>query len=58
MKAKIIEINSTLIHKGIKNKYGLFVLSTKDKYINDFVCYSDNKKSLINFSKGYYTIIK
>jgi len=35
----------------------LFVFSTKEDYINDFICFSNNKNNLIEFAKGSYTII-
>jgi len=56
MKAKIIKITPSHNTHTTK-KYGLFVLSTKDDYINQFICFSNNKKRLIEFSKDSYTII-
>jgi len=56
MKAKIIKITPS-DNTYTTKKYGLFVFSTKEDYINQFICFSNNKKQLIEFSKDSYTII-
>tara|TARA_R100001460_G_scaffold6709_1_gene17443 strand:- start:26 stop:235 length:210 start_codon:yes stop_codon:yes gene_type:complete len=55
-KAKILDIEPSYNIPSTK-KYGLFVFSTKEDYINQFICFSDNKNNLIEFAKGSYTII-
>jgi len=54
--AKILDIELSYNIPTTK-KYGLFVFSTKEDYINDFICFSNNKNNLIEFAKGSYTII-